>query len=61
MNYKVFLSFAEEMKKAATFGGVGLAFLGYSQNVNTLTAIILWWVCAQAIAHYLIHIASTWE
>jgi hypothetical protein len=53
-NRDVRKSIAEELKKLSNFGGVGLGFMGYSNNSPTvLLAAFVWWILCQTIAHLL--------
>ena len=50
-------SFATEVKKVSTFGGIGLGLLGYSNNSPSILAgACLWWAVCQIGAHVLMSI-----
>ena len=56
-NYDVRRSVAEELKKASTYGGIGLGLLGYSLNTPAvLLGAFVWWVVCQTIATLLLAI-----
>ena len=56
-NKDVRKSIAEELKKISNFGGLGLGFMGYSNNSPTvLLGAFIWWVICQSIAHILMSI-----
>ena len=56
-NRDVRKSIAEELKKISNFGGVGLGFMGYSNNSPiVLLAAFVWWIICHSIAHILMSI-----
>jgi len=56
-NSDVRRSVAEELKKASTYGGIGLGLLGYSLNTPAvLLGAFAWWVVCQIIATLLLAI-----
>jgi hypothetical protein len=56
-NKDVRKSIAEELKKISNFGGMGLGFMGYSNNSPTvLLGAFVWWILCQTIAHLLMSI-----
>jgi hypothetical protein len=56
-NRDVRKSIAEELKKISSFGGVGLGYIGYSNNSPTvLLAAFVWWILCQTIAHVLMSV-----
>jgi hypothetical protein len=56
-NKDVRKSIAEELKKISNFGGMGLGFMGYSNNSPTvLLGAFVWWIICQSIAHLLMSI-----
>lgn len=49
------MSIADELKKASTYGGIGLGLLGYSMKApSVLLAAFLWWITCQTIANLLL-------
>ena len=56
-NCDVRKSIAEELKKISSFGGVGLGYIGYSNNSPAvLLAAFVWWILCQTIAHVLMSV-----
>ena len=56
-NRDVRQSVAEELKKASTYGGLGLGLLGYSLNTPVvLLGAFVWWAACQIIAALLLAI-----
>jgi len=54
-NKVVRVSIADELKKASTYGGIGLGLLGYSMKApSVLLAAFLWWITCQTIANLLL-------
>ena len=48
-NRDVRQSIAEELKKASTYGGIGLGLLGYSLNTPAvLLGAFVWWVVCRS-------------
>ncbi len=48
---------ADEIKKASTFGGIGLGFLGYSMSSPTVfLGAFLWWISCQIVANLILAI-----
>jgi len=49
------VSIADELKKASTYGGIGLGLLGYSMKApSVLLSAFLWWITCQTIANLLL-------
>ena len=56
-NKDVRKSVADEIKKASTFGGIGLGFLGYSMSSPTVfLGAFLWWISCQIVANLILAI-----
>ncbi|MBE7567862.1 hypothetical protein [Acidithiobacillus sp. HP-11] len=56
-NKEVRSSIAEELKKASTYGGIGLGLLGYSMNQSVvMLGAFIWWIACQVIAALLLAI-----
>jgi hypothetical protein len=56
-NKEVRSSIVEELKKASTYGGIGLGLLGYSMNQSVvMLGAFIWWIACQVIAALLLAI-----